>query len=744
MAFRNVFSRVLSTFLFAGLFIFGTLFTLFTAYQIPVDPVQTAVLIPGTALLFSLPFILKKPFFVQLPLFIAGTVLFIIYIKDIGNGAAYLFDKIFTAFQKTFPRLDVLHFAVEYDKTPDLLPFNLLLSGLLAFFGTAAFNRQLPVLIPVEFTIPVLFCCLTAQDTIPAPLPLAILSLSFLWLVLSQSPVFVSRRSSGLRLLILVPAALFILLVFLLTDPENYKRTSLQEQANTLFYRITSSLPGPGRGRDPSSLGTQPWNSDPLYADLTKAGPQEKTGDHVMDMTASWSGQIYLKGASYTDYTGSAWTGDPGLFPEDIDPRSVWTLDKTEPSRTLTLVTDDTSDILYSDAMLTALPRGASCAGDLYLENRWFLRKYTLSLSRKAPVYPDGYRDYVYDTYTQLPDSTREALRKKGERVSAVSFLPPEAFPSNTLPLWDQLMFMHFLAYPESLELEEFREEGYDRKSLPEMIYKIVSASASYSLDTPALPEGEEFASWFLWESETGYCMHFASAAVVLLRYFGIPARFATGYTVQADAGALTAVTQDDAHAWAEYFDDERGWTILDPTPGGANVHPVSPSGPAERETAATGSFEDETPETRTRNTRESDAASSETEEKESSYSGTPGGEKEGFHIGRLIILLLLIPAILLLLRRLIRFLLNRYLLAPEPKTAVVRLYRRMKFFADKTKRELPQEAEAIALKARFSNHGSTTEELASMIGLYESYTERLKVTLPRFRSWIYRLFLFL
>ena len=63
----------------------------------------------------------------QLPLFIAGTVLFIIYIKDIGNGAAYLFDKIFTAFQKTFPRLDVLHFAAEYDKTPDLLPFNLLL-----------------------------------------------------------------------------------------------------------------------------------------------------------------------------------------------------------------------------------------------------------------------------------------------------------------------------------------------------------------------------------------------------------------------------------------------------------------------------------------------------------------------------------------------------------------------------------------------------------------------------------------
>ena len=44
--------------------------------------------------------------------------------------------------------------------------------------------------------------------------------------------------------------------------------------------------------------------------------------------------------------------------------------------------------------------------------------------------------------------------------------------------------------------------------------------------------DSEDFAIWFLTEADTGYCIHFATAAVVLLRAAGIPARYVDGYVV--------------------------------------------------------------------------------------------------------------------------------------------------------------------------------------------------------------------
>ena len=73
---------------------------------------------------------------------------------------------------------------------------------------------------------------------------------------------------------------------------------------------------------------------------------------------------------------------------------------------------------------------------------------------------------------------------------------------------------------------------------------------------------------WFAQEADRGYCVHFASAAAVLLRAAGIPARFVTGYMVQAEAGKETVVYGKDAHAWAECFLEGVGWIPVEATPG--------------------------------------------------------------------------------------------------------------------------------------------------------------------------------
>jgi transglutaminase-like putative cysteine protease len=71
----------------------------------------------------------------------------------------------------------------------------------------------------------------------------------------------------------------------------------------------------------------------------------------------------------------------------------------------------------------------------------------------------------------------------------------------------------------------------------------------------------------FLFEERRGFCEHYASAFVLLLRAAGIPARVVTGYqggTVNPRGGYMI-VRQSDAHAWAEALVDGR-WRRYDPT----------------------------------------------------------------------------------------------------------------------------------------------------------------------------------
>ncbi len=76
------------------------------------------------------------------------------------------------------------------------------------------------------------------------------------------------------------------------------------------------------------------------------------------------------------------------------------------------------------------------------------------------------------------------------------------------------------------------------------------------------------YLSDFLVRSRTGHCEHFASAAVLLMRAAGIPARYAVGYSVHEYSDLEDALVARDrhAHAWAIYWDGGR-WRDLDATP---------------------------------------------------------------------------------------------------------------------------------------------------------------------------------
>ena len=72
----------------------------------------------------------------------------------------------------------------------------------------------------------------------------------------------------------------------------------------------------------------------------------------------------------------------------------------------------------------------------------------------------------------------------------------------------------------------------------------------------------------FLFESRYGFCSHYATAFVYLLRVADIPARVVTGYQGGElnEAGGFLEIRQANAHAWAEVWLPNKGWTRFDPT----------------------------------------------------------------------------------------------------------------------------------------------------------------------------------
>lgn len=105
-----------------------------------------------------------------------------------------------------------------------------------------------------------------------------------------------------------------------------------------------------------------------------------------------------------------------------------------------------------------------------------------------------------------------------------------------------------------------------DRHYISAVLQWFHSEPFFYTLAPPLLEEGEPV-DMFLFDTRRGFCEHYASAFVVMLRAAGIPARVVTGYQGGEinPRGGYMIVRQSDAHAWAEAIVDGR-WQRFDPT----------------------------------------------------------------------------------------------------------------------------------------------------------------------------------
>ncbi len=100
-----------------------------------------------------------------------------------------------------------------------------------------------------------------------------------------------------------------------------------------------------------------------------------------------------------------------------------------------------------------------------------------------------------------------------------------------------------------------------------------------YSRSLGRVPRGTDVVENFLFDSKEGFCVHYASAAALLLRRLGVPARYVSGYAAEpgdfsenAD-GSYSAVIKDEmGHAWVEVYMRGLGWIPVEVTKGSQSM----------------------------------------------------------------------------------------------------------------------------------------------------------------------------
>ena len=90
----------------------------------------------------------------------------------------------------------------------------------------------------------------------------------------------------------------------------------------------------------------------------------------------------------------------------------------------------------------------------------------------------------------------------------------------------------------------------------------------SYTAHPDPVPAGENFLDWLLFEKKEGYCAWFATAAVLLARSAGVPARYVQGLRGELTGGVYTRLVGENAHAWCEGYIAGYGWVTVEATPG--------------------------------------------------------------------------------------------------------------------------------------------------------------------------------
>lgn len=305
---------------------------------------------------------------------------------------------------------------------------------------------------------------------------------------------------------------------------------------------------------------------------LKNLGAWEKNDAPALAVTMDTTQKLYLRGMTGEVYTGSAWEPLPAAD------RAAWA---------------DNFYWLHADGFnaLTSVSAAAALAADTPAES---MTVENLSACRERAYLP-----YALCAWEGLDDSLIGDASAPGTGTEALSYIPgsvPEWFTAQSAlavrqRTEDVQAFLrretdyrayveaNYLALPEETAAAigralDLPAEERTLSQIKDIILQTLESRLTYSESVVSYTGDADFLTYALERSGSGYSVHYATAAALMLRYFGVPARYVEGYFLSAAeaghyaAGERIVLTERNAHAWAEYYLDGVGWIPFETTPG--------------------------------------------------------------------------------------------------------------------------------------------------------------------------------
>lgn len=395
-----------------------------------------------------------------------------------------------------------------------------------------------------------------------------------------------------------------------------YKRPYKVRQLRSDFQHYAASI-------DWSDLST-------LIPDILKNGPGSEADDKIdlgsndrrefdevtvsrVVFTDAPHGPVYLKFATYADYGRSSWSvlpenaySDPvfqtaeaaGMYP----PEYLYCTAGALESRTIGLTLEQPNEILaqcipYGFAPNSRIPCKGDVTGhtqtDRYLIFGGWNYEYLFEQCSYTPM-------TVSDLISHCPPEQAAKLEPIArDRLTETVYVPQSDYMfelSGVLPDkqaeaeilsacgYGDFARAHYLDVPQSAAMDTIRSryadllDRFDAASATpaetilemQLLRERLCAQVSYSLSPGKTPPSRDFAAYFLLENKKGYCTHYATAAVLLCRMAGIPARYCEGYVVDnvlsehsgpdGSPYIYADILDSNAHAWCEVYLDGIGW----------------------------------------------------------------------------------------------------------------------------------------------------------------------------------------
>ena len=369
------------------------------------------------------------------------------------------------------------------------------------------------------------------------------------------------------------------------------------ESIDQLRYTLKHDLSEKSLEEIINDLSGDNKGSNSSQGNLKNAGNLEFENEDMLKVHFSdkINNNVYLKGYVGSVYDGESWTdlndddyeelsdilddfAMGGYFPQDMLYRYLRSSYDMLPVATVDV------DIINASTEFCYTPYGMTVTDDMtYLgDSIVYVDGDDVTLGDVKASYnyqftPANLEQYLslHFTNSDISYQTNDTLKEYNSFCKKVYTRVP--FDENINKLYDEDEYAVIFDSYQNGEVNTY-------ETLCE-IRELIQSKADYTLSPGETPSNSDFVYYFLEENNKGYCVHYATAGIVLARMAGIPARYATGYVIDKGKFNLLSQTQDGyefviqdnaAHAWAEVYIEGMGWVPFEFTEGYSSQNTVA------------------------------------------------------------------------------------------------------------------------------------------------------------------------